>query len=242
MFFKTYLWINACFKFLLWIKYYFSSCKLASSFSTFSIFILSGINSKLLWSSYNFRIWNINFKKISFITVFIIVFHEIFIKLRCIFDALNTILQVIFVKIVHPYRLLTSQYFKYDDSLFLSKSFIYLLLAFTYWWIAWHIPPLIALSTINNLSIPNVYATSNWRRFHVYITSINWRPNFDKFPRHFHALFQCDFADRKLYVVSTSFFQRNFDGRKIHVISTYFSWCKFRWLKNPPYFHVPFLT
>ena len=36
-----------------------------------------------------------------------------------------------FCDIAHPYKLLTSQYLRYDDYLFL-KSFIYLLLTFTY--------------------------------------------------------------------------------------------------------------
>ena len=42
----------------------------------------------------------------------------------------------------HQYRLFTYQYFKFY-SLFLSWSFMYLLLAFTYQWIAWHISLLI---------------------------------------------------------------------------------------------------
>ena len=35
---------------------------------------------------------------------------------------------------------------------------------------------------------------------------IHWRPKFDKFLRHFHVLFWCDFADRKIHAVSTYFF------------------------------------
>ena len=38
-------------------------------------------------------------------------------------------------------------------SLFLSESFMYLLLAFVYWWITWHIPLLIPFSAINNISV-----------------------------------------------------------------------------------------
>ena len=64
--------------------------------------------------------------------------------------------------------------------------------------------------------------TSNGRRFDVNITSIRRRPNFDEFPRYFHELFRCNFADRKIHVVSTYFFRHNFNGRKIDVVSTYF--------------------
>ena len=64
-------------------------------------------------------------------------------------------------------------------------------------------------------------------RFDVDITSIRRRPNFGEFPRCFHVLFRCNFADRKIHVVSTHFFPCNFDGRKIHVISTYFFRCNF---------------
>ena len=46
-------------------------------------------------------------------------------------------------------RLFTSQSLNYDNSLFLSYSFMYLLLAFAYRSIACHIPPLISFLTIN---------------------------------------------------------------------------------------------
>ena len=48
-FFKTNPWFNAYFKFLMCIKYSALSCKLATSFLTFSIFVLSGKKSKSLW-------------------------------------------------------------------------------------------------------------------------------------------------------------------------------------------------
>ena len=60
------------------------------------------------------------------------------------------------------------------------------------------------------------------RRFDMDITSIRRRPNFDEFLRRFHVLFRCNFADRKIHVVSTYFFRCNFDGRNIHGVSTYF--------------------
>ena len=58
-----------------------------------------------------------------------------------------------FWDIAHPYKLFTSKYLRYDYFLFMSWSFMYLLLAFGYRWIAWHIPPLIPFFTINNISI-----------------------------------------------------------------------------------------
>ena len=73
----------------------------------------------------------------------------------------------------------------------------------------------------------NGHTTSNRRRFDVDITSIRRRPNFDEFPRRFHVLFRCNFAGRKIHVVSTYFFRCNFDGRKIHLVSTCFFRCNF---------------
>ena len=55
---KTNPWFSACFKFLMSIIYLVLSCNLATSFSTFSIFILSGKNGKSWWSSCKFsRYW-----------------------------------------------------------------------------------------------------------------------------------------------------------------------------------------
>ena len=92
--------------------------------------------------------------------------------------------------------------------------------------------------------ISNRHTTSTRRRIHVDITSIRPRLTSDEFPWHFYVLFQCNFADRKIcvistyffhcyiegpkiHVVSTSFFQRNFDGRKIRIVSTYLFRCNF---------------
>ena len=75
--------------------------------------------------------------------------------------------------------------------------------------------------------IPNGHTTSNPRLFDVDITSIRRKPNFDEFPHHFLLLFRCNFADRKIHVVSTYLFRHNFDGRKIHVVSTHFFRCNF---------------
>ena len=52
-FFKNNAWSNACFKFLMWIIYSLLPSKLTTSFSTFSILILS-CNGKSLWNLCNF--------------------------------------------------------------------------------------------------------------------------------------------------------------------------------------------
>ena len=70
--------------------------------------------------------------------------------------------------------------------------------------------------------LPKGHSTSNPCQYDVDITSIRRRPSFDEFPRHFHELFRCNFADRKVHVVPTYFFRRNFTGRKILVNSMYF--------------------
>ena len=45
-YFKINPWINACFKFFMWMKYSVLSCNLVTWFSTFWSFILSGKNGK----------------------------------------------------------------------------------------------------------------------------------------------------------------------------------------------------
>ena len=54
--------------------------------------------------------------------------------------------------------------------------------------------------------LPKGHSTSNPCQYDVDITSIRRRPSFDEFSRHFHELFRCNFADRKIHVVSTYFF------------------------------------
>ena len=62
-----------------------------------------------------------------------------------------------FCYITQPYKLFTFQYLRYDDSLmnmiFIIFLYIYSLLAFAYWWTAWHISPLIPFSIISSISI-----------------------------------------------------------------------------------------
>ena len=69
-----------------------------------------------------FWIFYIYFKNVTFITIFIRIFYEfwyiIFFNLK--FPTGR------FCDTSHPYKLLASKYFKYDDSLFLSySSYIY---------------------------------------------------------------------------------------------------------------------
>ena len=75
--------------------------------------------------------------------------------------------------------------------------------------------------------LPNEHTTSNPRQFDVDITSVGQRPNFDENPCCFTYFYWCNFACRKIHVVSTYFFRCNFDGRKTHVVSTYFFCCNF---------------
>ena len=63
----------------------------------------------------------------------------------------------------------------------------------------------------------HVESTSIRRRYYVDTLKTKFR----RIPRHFHELFQCNFADRKILVVSTYFFRSNFAGRKIHIVPTY---------------------
>ena len=58
-----------------------------------------------------------------------------------------------FFDINYMYKFFTSQQLRYDESLFLSKSSMYLLLASTYKLIARHKPVLIPFSTIKNILI-----------------------------------------------------------------------------------------
>ena len=88
----------------MWITYLFLSCKLVTSFSTFSIFILSGENGKYLWSSWHFP---------GYWTHFL----HLILEVSSIYSKLFT---GSFCDISQPKKLFTSQYLRYDDSLFLS--------------------------------------------------------------------------------------------------------------------------
>ena len=88
----------------------------------------------------------INFKKISCISIFIVVFYKVFIKLRCIFNLLKTIN---FWDITRPYILFTSKFFVF---IIIFHVFV-LLLAFAYQWITWHVLPLVTFPTISGISM-----------------------------------------------------------------------------------------
>ena len=100
-----------------------------------------------------FWIFNINFKKVSFISIFIVVSYKMFNKSRCIFNTFKTIYRegtfvvlLILGNYLHP--LLKIQWL-----LIFIIIFMYLLLAFAYCWIAWHTPPLISFSNIDSISV-----------------------------------------------------------------------------------------
>ena len=84
-------------------------------------------------------IFNIYFKN-TFLINILIIFYEVF------FTHLKSFAGN-FLDIPHPCKLFASKYPRCYDSMFLSQFFIYLLFAFTYLSIAWHIPPLIPFST-----------------------------------------------------------------------------------------------
>ena len=63
-----------------------------------------------------YRVLNINFEILSFIIFFIIIFYEIFIYREYLLSTQNYLLGAS----AQPHKLFTSQYLRYDDSLFLS--------------------------------------------------------------------------------------------------------------------------
>ena len=89
--FKTNLWFNACFKFLMCITYSVLWCKSATSFSTISIFILSVkmVNHYEVYVIFQ----DINHQLLENILhhFFRQIFYEIFIKLSSIFYPLKII-------------------------------------------------------------------------------------------------------------------------------------------------------
>ena len=91
--YDTNLWFDACFKFLMQIKYSSLPWKLSPIFSMFSIFIILGKKGKLLWSKSMQFFWilKISFNKISYIAVFIIDCYKIFIELRYFFNPIKII-------------------------------------------------------------------------------------------------------------------------------------------------------
>ena len=120
---------------------------------------------------YIFNPLNIKFKKISFISFFIVTFYKSFLKLRIIFKPFiflykQLLWHCVVVKIIYV-------------QMFLSQCFKYSLLAFVYLIIQWHISPLFPFSimnststSINNLNFSFVFfknackaEPSNWEKF-----------------------------------------------------------------------------
>ena len=101
---------------------------------------------KFMWF---FRILNTNIEELSLIAFFIIVFMKSSLNLEVSFIH-SKLFGVGFYDICYSFP---SQYSSYDHCLFLSWSFIKLLLDFAFRWIAWHIPPVMHFSTINVRSI-----------------------------------------------------------------------------------------
>ena len=62
----------------------------------------------------SFRILNIEFKKISDITIFTEATCKVFVEFRCNFNHLKPTTENI-CNIAHPNKLFTSQYRRYDD-------------------------------------------------------------------------------------------------------------------------------
>ena len=137
----------------MWMIYSFSSCKLVTSFPTFSILILSGKNGKSFRSLRKFlEYWTSTSRKYpsSLSSLYFYIKSSLNWEVSLIHSFLFT---GSFCSISQPYKFFKCQYLSYDDSLFQSQSSRYLLLACAYWWIALHIPLVMHISTINQLII-----------------------------------------------------------------------------------------
>ena len=123
------------------VTYSVSWCKLATRFSTFSIFILSDRNGKSLWILYNFSIYetSASTKYPSSLSS-----SKFFMKSSWNWEASS----------IHSNYLLEAfaTLANHTNYLHMTIPLIYLLLAFAYRWIAWHIPPLMPFSIINSIS------------------------------------------------------------------------------------------
>ena len=136
-----------------------------------------------------FWILNINFKKKLSITLFIVAFYDIEIELRCYFNPLKASyrqllrhypsMQIIYIQILN----------KIWFFVFIFHVFV---IAFSYWWLVWHILPWIYFHTINNILIiinlllffkaaclANPGAEIKWARWNLY----NLRRILRKFPK-----------------------------------------------------------
>ena len=81
-FFNTYHRFSGCFIFRVCTKFSSLSRKMATSSSNFPIFPLSGKKRNIILKFMKcFRIFNMNFEDISSLTIFIVVFYEILLKI-----------------------------------------------------------------------------------------------------------------------------------------------------------------
>ena len=88
----------------MWMTYSVLSCKLARRFSTFSSFVLSGKNGKSLLSSCIFSgYWTSTSR-----------------KYLSSLSSLSSIYLIYLLEAFAPYKWFISQYWRYDDPLFLS--------------------------------------------------------------------------------------------------------------------------
>ena len=119
-FFNASIWFNACFKFLMFKTHSFVSFKLATSFSFFAS--LSFLQTKRVnYFEVHVNFWDIihqlqgnfllHYLHCSFL-------WNTYIQLRFIFSTLKTT-STYFLQHAHPYKLFTSQNFRYKDFLFL---------------------------------------------------------------------------------------------------------------------------
>ena len=107
-----------------------------------------------------------------------------------------------FWNITHPYKSFASNYMRYDDSMFLLKFFIYLLFAFEYLCIVWHISPLTHFSTIINISL----FVNNSNFFPVFFKqACQASPGADKNEQLF-----CFIIHHNFYVIAFSTHSKNF--------------------------------
>ena len=111
------------------------------------------------------KILNISFEKISHIAIFMI----FFIKVSLNWDVSSTRLKLFTGNVgespsiqITYVSILTIWWF-----FIFIMFFMYLLLAFTQWWIAWHISPLIPYSKINNILIKRKRSNFTWTFFNA---------------------------------------------------------------------------
>ena len=116
--FKINPWFNGYFKFLMWMTYLVLSCKLVTSFPTFSIFILSGKSDKSFRSLCKFlEYWTSTSRKYPS-SLSSLYFYRKFSLNWEVSSIHSNLFTGSFCNIAQPYKLFKCQYLSYDDSLF----------------------------------------------------------------------------------------------------------------------------